>query len=230
MGERVFDQSPVVSVPCGENAFGTLTPLYTSKMPWKGFRILSQSQNTYYASFIQLYVGSNPYGPLLVSDGSPDSCWDYFIPGNFPAGTSFSAEIYYNTTVANNCNIGLIGLSEPDIDCTQMVSLGVSAGTVGVSCSAGVWTSLGALPSLPIKSMRFGLQNAGATGSGETIAISFGPSSSSLTSLFPALQYGNAGSDYGWVRPTFRINRMLSGNNLYANPTQTSNNHAYLYY
>lgn len=229
MSELVFDQSPVVSVACAENAFGALTSLYTSKMPWNGFRVLSQSQDNSYTSFIQLYVGSNPYGPILVSDGSPDSCWDYFIPGEFPIGTSFSAEVYYNTTAANNCNIELIGLSEPDIDCTQMVSLGISAGTAGVACSAGVWTSLGALPSLPIKAMRFGLQNT-STGAGETAAISFGPSSSSLTSLFSALQFGNSGSSYGWVRHNFRINRSLSGNNLYANPTQTNNIHVYLYY
>ncbi len=228
MGQVTYDESPIVSVPCGENAWGSLTSLYTSKIPWKGFRVISQSQNAGNTSFIQLYVGSNPYGPILVSDGQPDDCWDYFVPGNFPAGTSFSAEVYYNTTSGNNCNIGLIGLSEPDIDCVQMISLGVTAGTATVSCPANSWTSLGNFPSLPVKAVRFGFSNNTGTGSGQTISASFGPSSSSLTPLW-TFQFGNAGTEYGWLRKVLKLGDLLSGNQLWMNPTQGCGVHAYLY-
>lgn len=229
MNGITWDQSPITGVVAAENAWGTLTTLYTSKMNWKGFRVISQSQDTYYTSFIQIYAGSAPIGPILVSDGAPDSCWDYFIPGDFPAGTVFGAEVWYNTTAANNCNIGLIGLSKPDIECVGSTVLGVIAGSGTVSSAAAAWTSIGSFPSIPIKKMRLGIQNSGGYNSGETVELAVGASSTTLTTLL-TLQFGNSGKQYGWVRPIFDLGRDFSGLQLWANPTQECGVHAYLYY
>lgn len=74
MNGITWDQSPITGVVAAENAWGTLTTLYTSKMPWKGFRVISQSQDTYYTSFIQIYAGSAPIGPDTTPGALQANC------------------------------------------------------------------------------------------------------------------------------------------------------------
>lgn len=214
-----FDQSPVVSVPCGENAFGAVTSIYTTKVPWRGFKILSQSQNASYTSFIQLYIGSVAFGPIFVSDGVPDSCWVYDVPLLIPPGSALSAEVYYNATSANNCNIQLIGFTDKREEILSAYdALGVSAGSSGVGCPSGAWTQIGgALPSTIIRRMRINAQNT-STLNGGSFNVGVGPSSTSITTILSNLNYGNTGNSYGWVHHRFRTKFLGTGNYLWIYP------------
>ena len=233
VNSAVFDCSTPVSVLAGNNAWGAMTALYTSKMAWHGFKILSQSQNAGYTCTIQMYAGTTPIGPLLVSDGAPDKSWEYYMPGDYPAGTSFSAEVWYNTTTTDYCNFTLIGLVDQEMeDVTNLVSLGVVPGSANISCPATSWTSLGAMPPALIKNIKISIQNNAGRTAGYTYNFGIGPSSASITTVASYIPWSNAGNEYGWVHRVFKVNLSGIGNDLwiYNNSGQAFGANAYLYF
>ena len=216
MGFLVYDSSPVVAVPTAENAWGALTDIYIPKIPWRGFKVLSQQQSGSYTTTIQLYLDGAAFGPLLASDGAPDQSWEYYMPFNVAPGAQLAAECWYNTTSPPNCNIQLIGLSEPEFPGIMgCESFGISPGTANVTCTASAWTQIGGiLPSLPIKRIRINAQQPAAA-QGQTFNFGIGPTSTSIVTLLSNLPYGNADSYYGWVSHRFKTDFPGSGNYLW---------------
>ncbi len=222
--KRIFyDNTPTVAVVAGSNAFGSVTSVYTTKIPWKGFTLSLNLDAVSYAIWVQFYLNGVAWGPTWVCD--PSLSIVYYIPLQIPQGVEIGAAAYYNTSGTPTVNLTLFGKSEGDDILSAMVNLNTPGNNISLS-TASTWTQLGpALPSVPIRKVVGAVALSGDDAL-TTFDIGFGPASTSVTPLATGIQIGSL--QIAYVYTHFELDTFFngSGNYLWG---QSPNTNAYVW-
>lgn len=216
-----WEASPVVALPTGSSAFGAITPIYTTKIPWRGFKLCGIVAHSGYTLGVQLYLNGVAWGPVWNIDSS--MAVEYDIPVYIPAGVSISAAGYFNTTGNPTGYITLMGKSIGDT-VSQVGSSPTTPASIGTQVSAAnTWTQLGnsALPNLPIRKL-FGFSMSFAASNLFNFDLGFGPSASSVTPLASGLAGGTLNAQYIGHMFSIDTDFLGNGNFLFAQASQAS--------
>ena len=210
-----FWQSPTVSVPSADNAFGTNTAVVSSAPFYARKMIIFMNSSGSTAGALQVSVGSTVMVPFLIAD-SPAGCSPPSVELDLdvPRGASVSiAAASYNTTLTYDISILLLG-SSTELPATQYSNPGISLSNAYFqvpSAGAAAWTALGPALTLPAQSVRL-YQNSNV--SAFTFSFGYGPSSTAITTLINSAPW-MSDTNYIWNGVEIPI-YIPSGNILYA--------------
>ena len=224
MGSLVYDNSPAVGIPNGaSNVQGAITSVYTTKIPWQGFKLCANVANDGNTSYVQLYFNGTAWGPLWYVDSPMDIIYD--VPVYVPRGTVISASAAFSVASTPTTTLTLIGISKGK--CYKSIILSW-AGNISVP-NTNVWTAItGILPSEIIRKV-WGTDQLTFAGIANW-NLGFGPSSSNVTTIASGLPVGSLNSaylDHSWA---FDTDFDGTNNYLWAQSTTAVNIGAYYAY
>lgn len=222
-----YDQSPIVTLPTGNSAFGAVTSVYTTVIAWEGFELCGNVAHGGYTLGVQLYLDGVLWGPVYSIDSSMSGV--FRIPLFIPKGVAISAAASFNTTGNPSGYITLAGRSTGKNILTQGFNTVTGIGTIGTAIStANTWIQLGsALPSLIIKKLLgFTMQSVVGT---SNILIGFGPSSTSVETIVN-LPIGTENASYIGMQYDLDVDFPGNGNYLWAQSPSVDANIQMLYF
>lgn len=217
--KRIFyDNTPTVAVVAGSNAFGSVTSVYTTKIPWEGFKLSINGDITGSSIWVQLYLNGVSWGPTWLGDASRSILYD--IPLRIPQGVAISASAYYSSSGTPTVNLTLFGKSEGSDILSSIVNLSAVGAFINLS-TANTWIQLGsALPSVPIRKVLGEADVTNATVS--TYDLGFGPSSTSVTPIITGINVGSEYTNYVFNDFSFKTFFNGSGNYLWGQSPNTT--------